>query len=121
MSRNLRQIVRDHIEEWTLREYLGDRFNVASSEEKTGLLSTLRRRGEIDREVENVLNTFANEIQRDSAGAKKKKIRTLIIAGLNLIITIGMAYAVNEKAWVFVSILGVINLVVIALPIIFDE
>lgn len=121
MSGNLRQIVRNHIEIETLKEYLGSRYLSVTVQEKEELLNTLRNRGEIDREIENVLNAFLHEIQKNSPDSRKRKIKAAIFAALNLLLTIGIAYAVNETAWVFVTLLAIANVVVIVLPLFFED
>jgi hypothetical protein len=118
---NIRQIVRANVEDETLRDYLGARYPSASHQDKQELLETLRRRGEIDREVENILNAFLHDIQRNSPSSKKRRIKISILAGLNLFLTVAIAYAVNEKAWVFLVFLGIANLVILIYPLINEE
>jgi hypothetical protein len=118
---NLRDIVRRHVEEETLREFLGENLQTTSIDEKQRLLEILRKRGEIDREVELILNAFQAEIEQNSPAKRKRKITTAIFSGIYLILTIAIAYAVNEKAWVFVSILAVLNIILYCYSIFYAD
>lgn len=120
--RNLRDILRGNVENETLREYLGEeQFSTADHQERERILNILRRRGEIEREIDLILNTFLEDIQKTSRPNKKRKLKAAIYAAINLILTIGIGYAVNETAWTFVWVLGVINVFVYILSIFFDD
>ncbi|PWI54872.1 hypothetical protein [Sulfoacidibacillus thermotolerans] len=107
---NVRDIVRRHVELETLKDLLGVRFEDTSDEEKNRLLDKLRSRGEIDREIESILNAFLVDI--DAPRRKKRKQLKFIYSGLGLLLTTFIGYAVNVTSWVFVAILSIVLLAI---------
>jgi hypothetical protein len=98
MSR-LRDIVRRQVESEVLQEFLGDRYFQATFDEQEQALSFLRRRGEIDREVEGILNAFLHEIEQGSTKKKKRLVWRIVYGAINLFFTALIAHAVNKEFW----------------------
>jgi hypothetical protein len=107
---NIRDIVRRHVEAETLKDLLEGSYESTSDEEKNRLLDKLRSRGEIDREIESILRAFVVDI--DSPKRKKRKQLKFIYAGLSLLLTTFIGYAVNSTNWVFVAILTIVLLAI---------
>lgn len=109
---NLRNIVTLHVEQETLKEYYKTKLNSTLPREKEKTLKFLRTNGHIDQKVDKILKSFAEEVMEGSPEVKKRKKRSIAYNLVILVCTIGLAFAVNEKAWVFVSFLGIIQAIV---------
>jgi hypothetical protein len=104
---SLRDIVRRHIEAETLNS-----LSSVSPEERPTVLDMLRKEGHIDKKVQEVLDVYLKEIEENSPVIKKRKIKLAIYAALNLVLTIAIGYAVNEKLWAVIAFLAVINVII---------
>ncbi|GFN31341.1 hypothetical protein [Paenibacillus xylaniclasticus] len=105
---NLREILRRHQGELTLKNYLEDRYETTSIEEKNRLLGLVSK--SIDEEVEKILQAFVAEVTKGSPASKRRRNFKLLSLGLTIVMTPSIAYAVNEEAWIFVTILSVVLL-----------
>lgn len=95
----LRDITRRYVEDETLRDYLESEYETTSTEKKERLLNTLRRRGEIDRQVDYILDAFRVDIEKNSPRSKRRKTWNIFYAVFNLLFTILIAYTVNITNW----------------------
>jgi len=118
MGGNLRDIVKAHIKEETLRSYLGDRYDSTPEEEKNKFLDYLN--DTINRQVENILNEFLIEIQKGSPEVKRKKHSKSFLSLLTMGASIGLALAVNEKNAPFIALSGLAIFAIQTYQIFFD-
>ncbi|MCL6611048.1 MAG: hypothetical protein K6T66_05845 [Peptococcaceae bacterium] len=117
----LRDIVRRHVENQTLRLFLQDKYDSASFEEKDRLLNNLRSMGTIDTEVDNILNVFINSVEKKSVRKKRRKWWTIAYAGLNVILTTLISYASKQDLWTLVGGLAMIFILIQGINIFFNE
>lgn len=121
MANNLRDIVRRHVEIETLKDFLGDEYDSAGEDKKERLLDVLRSRGEIDREVDHIIDVFYKEIEENSDKKSKRKNIRLIYSILSIAFTIGISFGVNKEYWVMTVILGLVNIVVIIWFMLYED
>lgn len=103
---NVRQIVKKHVEEQSLREYLGSKFESTSQREKNKFLKHVS--STIDAQVDLILKSFVEDIQKGSPEQKKRKRIAILTLATTAIITPGIGYAVNIENWTFVWILSIV-------------
>ncbi len=107
---NLRDIVRRHVESET-REELSD----LAPEQQDKVLDMLRRDGDIDRKVDEILNAFLEEVYKPKA--RKRKWLKGIYSLVNAVLTTFIGIAANVEAWLmlggFVLVLGIIQVLFI--------
>lgn len=108
-SPSIREILTNHQKEQVLREYLGGSYDGTSNKDKQSFLDAVK--DTIEREVDNILRAFVEDVQKGSPERKRRKKLNV----LNLIITVltapGIAYAVNIENWILVTILSIVLLV----------
>lgn len=119
MSSNLREIVRTHQEESALRKYLGKNYGSTSPQEKRKFIDAVK--DSIDREVDLILNAFVADALKGSPAKKRKTYLTLLNLILTILITPGIAYAVNIENWALVGILSAVLLVYQIFLILLDD
>ncbi|WP_366561788.1 hypothetical protein AB0R65_14470 [Bacillus velezensis] len=102
---NVRQLVTKHVEEEVLIQALGSDYPTATQEQKNRIISTARDL--IDQNVERILNTFVQDIQRDSPDTKRSKRYNVFAAVMSLVASTGLAHAVNLENVAYASVCGV--------------
>lgn len=107
----LRDIVRRHVEEQTLQQYLGAGYSATPYEEKQRLLGVLRTRGEIDREIRKIVNAFLEELEQDSPKKKQRFWGNIALLVVNLVCTAMISYAVNITNWTLVFAFSIVLLI----------
>lgn len=98
----LRQIVRRHQEEASLRKYLQEKFETTSADEKRKLIEYADPM--IEKEVDVILDTFINDAWKGSSSRKRQKKLAIVNIILTAFLTTGVAYSVNTENWVMVTI-----------------
>lgn len=115
----LRETLLEVQKEKTLRLLLGIRYDQATDQEKAHYLSVLGNQIEVD--VDRLLNEYILSYQQNTPVRRKsKKLRWVYITG-NTILGLAGAYAVNEKAWVFVGFIAVMMIINQYLPFVYNE
>lgn len=97
-----------------LREFMGEEYLSSSQEEKDRIYEYIGSR--VEQEVDVMLREFIYNYNKSSPQAKQNFWMQIIFTFINIVLTIGIAFAVNEKAWVFVSILGIVSFVTHFIP-----
>lgn len=115
----LRELLKDIQKEKTLRLLLKDNYDNATEEHKSILINHVET--QIDIDVDRMLNEFILQYQAGTPIAKKNRASMWVYIVGNLILTIGIGYAVNIQMWEFVWILGALSIGVQALPIIYRQ
>ncbi|MFC4769461.1 hypothetical protein [Effusibacillus consociatus] len=108
---DLREIVRRHVEEETLKQYLGEGYAATPFPEKQRLLDVLRTRGEIDREIRRIVNAYLEELEQDSPKKKQRFWGNIALLIVNLVCTAMISYAVNITNWPVVIAFSVVLLI----------
>ncbi|HDR4517382.1 TPA: hypothetical protein QCQ26_001860 [Bacillus cereus] len=90
---NLRSIVRRHIEEETLQQFLQANYATTSAAEKQRILTFAS--DTIETKVQQILNAFLEEITQSSPERKKARRYQVFSAIITLIASTGLAHAVN--------------------------
>lgn len=98
----LRDIVMRNQEELALREYLGDKYDTTSLEDKKKFTDYVKPTTE--KEVDLILRTFVEDAQKGSSAQKRRKNVALLNFGLSLILTPAIGYAVNIQNWIMVIV-----------------
>lgn len=105
--------------EKTLRLLLKEKYEQSTMEEREHYLSILG--DQIERDVDDLINDFIRNYRRNEPNAvKNKKLRNVYIIA-NIVLTLAGAYAVNEKAWVYVVIIGLLMVCNQYLPFIYND
>ncbi|WP_100400617.1 hypothetical protein [Bacillus sp. FJAT-44742] len=104
---NLREIVRRHTERETKEALMARKGSEVIAD---SILEELKSQGNIDKEVDKILDAFREEIEKDSPKAKRKKKYRFYYLGGNLFTTTGIAISVNQEAWTFTVILSMLAL-----------
>lgn len=118
---NLRDIVRRHVEKETLHRFLGTKYPHTPEQEKARILDNLRKISDLDQEVDKILKVFCDDIERHSCRRKRRKYQNITYAGSNLVLTILIAYAVDNVLWPFVWGLAALSLVFHGLFVLWGE
>jgi hypothetical protein len=103
---NLRNIVKQHLEEQALRNYLKSRYDQTPPREKKKFLEQVDSR--IEAEVELILRSFVDDIQKGSPDKKRRRNIAIFNLVMTAILTPGIGYAVNIENWTFVWVLSVV-------------
>jgi hypothetical protein len=106
----LRPIIKKHLEEETLRDFLKDKYSTTSEFEKRELLQLVE--GEIERKINGIINSFLEDLKKGSPEARRERTSAFIFAALTLIATTGLAHAVNLKDLIYIGIMITILLIV---------
>ena len=108
--KNLRDIVRSHIEAETLKEYL--QGNITEKHKILELISDT-----VTRQVDMILKAFVQDIQEGSPDINSRRKLKVLFAFLVIIASTGLAFAVNDKNMLFTTIFAMSILVVQIYPI----
>jgi hypothetical protein len=115
---NVRQIVRKHVEEQSLREYLGSKYDSTSIREKNKFLKHVSTT--IDGQVELILKSFVEDIKKGSPESKKRIKTAVLTLIVTAITTPAIGYAVNVENWIFVGVLSIV-LAIVQIYNVFNE
>lgn len=115
---NVRQIVRKHVEEQSLREYLGSKFDSTPIREKNKFLKHVSTT--IDGQVEVILKSFVEDIQKGSPESKKRRNTAVFTLLVTAVTTPAIGYAVNVESWIFVWVLSIV-LTIVQIYNVFNE
>lgn len=96
---NIRDIVRRHVVSETEQELKSRGINPTQISEMVDMLA---KKGHFDKEIDNILNAFKDEIELHSPSKKRYKINRISFTAINIILTTFIGYAVNKNAWEFV-------------------
>ncbi|MCY9082427.1 MULTISPECIES: hypothetical protein [Bacillus subtilis group] len=99
----VRQLITKHVEEEVLIELLGDEFLTASEDRKNRIISGAQARELIDLNVERIINTFLQDIQKGSPDAKRAKRYNIYSAIISLVGSAALAHAVNLENLPYIS------------------
>ena len=113
--KNLRDIVRSHIEAETLKEYLQGNYDTTSITEKHKILELIS--DTVTRQVDMILKAFVQDIQEGSPDINSRRKLKVLFAFLVIIASTGLAFAVNDKNMLFTTIFAMSILVVQIYPI----
>lgn len=113
--KNLRDIVRSHIEAETLKEYLAGDYDTTSINEKHKLLELIS--DTVTRQVDMILKAFVQDIQEGSPDKSSRRKLKVLFAILAIIASTGLAFAVNDNNMLFTTIFAMSILVVQIYPI----
>jgi hypothetical protein len=109
MSMDIREIVKRHVEEESLKAFLAGNYDTTDAAEKQRILDFAREM--TDRKVKNILDTFVEDIMRGSPERKRAKITKSVFAIITLLSSSGLAHAINlENMW-YAGICGMILLI----------
>lgn len=103
---NLREIVRRHVISETKQELS------AENVDQDAMVQFLIKEGHFDKKVDSILDAFRDELEKDSPKSIKRKRNKFVYASLSILLTILIAYGVNEEYWVVVAIVALINIVI---------
>lgn len=115
----LRDMLIELQQEKTLRILLGDQYDTATNEQKQHFLSIVGQQIEID--VDSMLHNYIIGYQANTPIAKKNHLLTIVYMVSNIILGIGVGYAVNKEDWVFVTIVGILMIANQVLPLIYTK
>jgi len=118
MSTDIREIVKRHVEEETLKEFLDADYDKTDDAEKQKIVKFA---GEmIDNKVKKILDTFVEDIMRGSPERRRQRISKIVFAAVTLLSSSGLAHAINlENMW-YALITGAILLIAQVYPV-FNE
>ncbi|MHB8077243.1 hypothetical protein [Desulfosporosinus fructosivorans] len=97
---SLRDIIRRHVEDKTLRSLFGKSFDKTPSSEKETRLDWLRKQGNVDKSVDQIIDTFIKDLEKGSPQKKRRRMLTIGYTAINVIFTPLICYGVNEKNWI---------------------
>lgn len=112
---DLRDILIQYQYEVVLKKHFGDDYYTVSDDEKKGIITLIEKSVALD--VDSMLSEYVNYVKATSPVTKNNKLTEIVLAIINILLTIGLAYSVNEEAWVFVTLFGLINLITFIAPI----
>lgn len=101
---NIRVILRKHLEEESLRKYLGNKYESTHHQTKKKYLKGME--DAVEAKIDSILNAFILQMQSTSPEAKRRKNLAVINIFVTALAQVGVGYGVNEEAWVFVSIIS---------------
>lgn len=116
---NLRDTLLEIQREKTLKLLLADEYENASEEKKKHYLRVVDK--QIEHDVDKMLQDFIISYKKDSPEAKKNRSLRWFYIILNVILTPGIAYAVNKEEWLFLAILSILMVVNQSLPHIYEK
>lgn len=118
MSR-LREELLEIQKEKFLKALLGTQYAAATEDQKNHFLFVIDDQIQID--VDKMLSEYIlDQRVRSPEAQQSSKIKWVYII-MNIILSFGSAYAVNQEAWVFLGILGVLMVINQSLPFIYDK
>lgn len=100
MTNDLKQVIRQHLEQSYLEEMVA-RGTKLTPEAADDLLSTLRARGKIDQDADQMLGDFLEKAMKDRQKAQRNP--KIFVAFLNLLSSAGIAYFMSIPQWVGVA------------------
>lgn len=106
VSSNLRNIVKKHLEEEVLRDYYKTKYATTTPKEKKKFLKQIE--DTTDAQVELILRSFVEEIQKGSPEKKRRRNLSIFNLIMTAILTPGIAYGVNIENWIIVWILSIV-------------
>ncbi|KQL47929.1 hypothetical protein AN962_03720 [Bacillus sp. FJAT-21955] len=111
-SSSVRQIITKSVEEEVLLEFLGDDYLNATQEEKDRIIHGARGRSLIESSVENIIQTFLQDIQKGSPDVKRARTYNIFAAAMTLLFSSGLGHAVNLENFAYgtVCFLGLIGI-----------
>ncbi|MFF2449384.1 hypothetical protein ACFVSW_20280 [Neobacillus sp. NPDC058068] len=110
MSTDIREIVKRHVEEESLKGFLAENYDLTDATEKQKILDFAKEM--TDRKVKNILDTFLEDIMRGSPERKRKRIFKLFSAIITLLSSGGLAHAINLENVGYATICGSMLLIV---------
>jgi hypothetical protein len=116
---NLREIIRVHVEEQSLREYYQAGYASTSTHQRDRTLGFLRSRGLIDQEVQKIVDGFISQV--DKKNRKRRRLLNIGLVAINILVTPLIGYAVNEKQWTYVWGISVLFLLISVFYIILND
>ncbi|PED63149.1 hypothetical protein [Bacillus toyonensis] len=115
----LRDTLLELQKEKTLRLLLGNRYDQATDAEKQHYLSVVGT--QIENDVDVLLHQHVINYQSNTPVSRKGKKLKWVYIIVNVVLTILGAYAVNEKAWVYVVGIGIMTAINQCLPFIYER
>jgi hypothetical protein len=103
---NVRSIVKQHLEEQALRNYLKSKYDQTSSRDKKKFLKEVD--DSIEAQLDLILRSFVEDIQKGSPDKKRRRYISIFNLVMTAILTPAIGYAVNIEHWTFVWILSVV-------------
>lgn len=107
---SIREILIEYQEEQVLREYLGANYETTTASEKQRFINVVKKT--IEREVDNILQTFVDDVQKGSPERRRRKKLSILNLVITALATPGIAYSVNIENWIVVVILSLILLTI---------
>lgn len=99
-----------------LKEFMKEGYLSATQEEKDNIFEPIR--GTVELEVDRMLKEFIYNYNSSSPQVKQNFWLQVVLTFINITSTIGVAFAVNEKSWVFVTLLGLVSFATNFVPLI---
>jgi fatty-acid desaturase len=118
MSRLRERLIAVHEEE-TLKKVLVDKYDTATPKEKEHLLSFLG--DTIQRDVDKLIREEIDDYNENTPTKKKNKKMQILLIIIEVILTILIGFAVNDKSWGFVTGIGLAMIIVLILPLILED
>lgn len=103
MNNNLRTIVRRHIQEKSLGDFLGDKYETTPEEMKDNYLRAVE--DSVEREVDSILSEFIEDTRKGSSESRKRKKRSYLVLAVTVICTTGITITVDQENWIVSVIL----------------
>lgn len=115
----LRDILLETQKEKTLYALFQGQAENLTQEEKDHYLGILG--DQIERDVDKLLHDYVITFNESTPVKKKGKRLRYFYTAFNIISNVGIAYAVNIEAWVFVTILSILLVGNQFLPFVYEE
>lgn len=107
-NENIRVILRKHIEEESLRKFLGNKFDSTHHQTKKKYLKGME--DAIEAKIDTILSAFISQMQSTSPEVKKRRSLAIINIIVTALAQVGIGYGVNVEGWIFVSIISLMLL-----------
>lgn len=107
----LRSIVKRDVEEKTLKEYFGENYDDIPLMEKQRLIDWLDNKGVIDKETDDIILGFLEEVEKRSPLKKKRKGMRAFNALLGIAFPTLIGIAATQQNWWMLGSVGFLALI----------
>lgn len=113
---NLRDLLIQHQYEIVLKGHFGDDFSSTTEEEKQSIISLVAF--QVAHDVDVMLNQYIEYAKLISPQEKSNLKVDVAFTIINVVLTIALAYSVNEEAWKYVTFFAIISVVSYLAPLV---
>jgi fatty-acid desaturase len=105
--------------EETLKTLLGSAYDTTPQSQKDQFLSVLG--GQIERDVDKLIREEIEAFIENTPGKKRSKKLSIFVIIAEVILTILLGFMINANQWYYVAGVGLIQILVLVLPLFIDD